>query len=257
MIASHTRNRLRRVATPALICLLTGCSAPAPVAHEQLEHNPRFATLEVLSPAGPLAGDDLYPFTPGEWVQQIVYADRIGSPGRQIVHHGSLTDEHGAEFAYAMGDARTEFWARDEQGNLVMPATLEHKKQALSVFDPPLLIAYAELPPGERRQTQAKMRVLSSTDPSRQREAGRAVRSIEYVHDERIATPLGEFLAKRIEVRFTADLTFADADKYGTYWVVPGLGVVAQAHEEEIRILGVISEQNRRSLVLLQPPHPQ
>ncbi len=90
--------------------------------------------------------------------------------------------------------------------------------------------------------------------PLRQRESGTATRTIEYVDDQVIRTPLGEFLAKRIVVEFVADLRLADARTTSTLYVVEGLGVVAEEREEEIKIFGVIGRPTRRTFLLASSP---
>ena len=177
--------------------------------------------------------------------------------GAEIVYSGSPTDEHQAEFAVRQGAARTEYWARDEAGDIIMPVTIDHAENALTRFDPPLLIAPKTLQPGAPVEAEADMTVLDSRNLKRQRERGKAKRTIEYIDDQRIRTPLGEFRAKRIVVHFAADLRLADAENTTTYWLAPDLGIIAQLREEEVRILGLISTRKRTVFVLIEAPEQE
>ena len=240
--------------TLAVSSILLGCSPPttAPSMAEAQSPDAPLIIIETLPAGEPLPGEDLYPLTPGEWVYQII--DDEGEATGQVVYTVSPTDRFDALVSLVKGGDRTEFWALNEAGDIVMPATIEHAKNALTIFDPPLLIAPRSLAPGEPFESSAEMRVLDSRNPKRKRESGRATRTIEYVDDQKIRTPLGEFIAKRVVVSFKADLRFADADKEGTYWVVPGVGLVAQELSEEIRVLGLVSERTAIRLVLSEMP---
>jgi hypothetical protein len=231
--------------------MLDGCASTPEFAVGQVIDDERFVILETLPPGEAMAGEDLYPFRPGERVFL-----RLGdaAAGMEIVCSGRPTNEHDAEFALAQGDMRTEYWAHDEAGDIIMPATIDHHEQALTRFDPPLLIAPQTLESGMPIETEAGMVVVDARNPAQQRERGTAKRSIEYIDDQRIRTPLGEFRAKRIVVHFTADLTMADANNTTTYWLAPEEGVIAQLREEEVRILGLISNRKRSVLVLIESP---
>lgn len=220
----------------------------------QVVDDERFVILETLPPGEAIAGEDLYPFRPGERIFLRLDDD---AAGEEVVCSGGPTDEHDAAFALAQGEARIEYWAHNEAGGITMPVTLDHDERALTRFDPPLLIAPRTLAPGAPVEAEADMTVLDSRNPNRQRERGKAKRSIEYIDDQRIRTPLGEFCAQRIVVHFAADLRLADAENVTTYWLAPGLGVIARLREEEVRILGLISTRKRSVSVLIETPGRQ
>jgi hypothetical protein len=251
-----TGRRARPARLPLAVCCLAllagGCAAPP--AGEQVVDDDRFVIIRTLAAGAALAGGDLYPFEASERTFLRLDDD---AAGEEIVYSGGLTDEHDAAFALHQGAARTEYWARDEAGNIIMPATLDRDEQALTRFDPPLLIAPKTLQPGAPVEAEANMTVLDSRNLKRQRERGTAKRTIEYIDDQHIRTPLGEFCARRIVVHFNADLRLADAENVTTYWVAPGVGIVAQLREEEVRILGFISTRKRSVSVLIESPARQ
>lgn len=235
-----------------LAAILHGCAA-APGTDPgagQVVDDERFVILETLPPDKSIAGEDLYPFRPGERTFLRLDDEAVGA---EVVYSGEPTDEHDAEFALAQGEARIEYWARDEAGDIIMPVTLDHDEKALTRFDPPLLIAPKTLQPGAPVEAESDMVVLDSRNPNQQRERGKAKRSIEYIDDQRIRTPLGEFRAQRIIVHFAADLRLADAENTTTYWLAPDLGIIARLREEEVRILGLISTRKRSVSVLVEP----
>ncbi len=202
--------------------------------------------LETQPPSGPVPAGDLYPMRAGRWIYDV-------DGGNQIVLERSRTDRFGATWMTREGDQRTEFWHLDDDGNIVLDATIDHQHSALSIFEPPLVIAYRELAPRQPRRDETAMRVVDLNNTEIQRESGTAVRTIEYINDERIRTPTGEFLVKHIEVRFMADLQVANAVTDLTLYVVPALGVVAEQRRESVKVLG-IGVPKSRTLTLATAP---
>lgn len=202
--------------------------------------------LETQPPSGPVPAGDLYPMRAGQWIYDV-------DGGNQIVLERSRTDRFGATWMTREGDQRTEFWHLDDDGNIVLDATIDHQHSAISIFEPPLVIAYRELAPRQPRRDETAMRVVDLNNPEIQREFGTAVRTIEYINDERIRTPTGEFLVKHIEVRFVADLQMANAVTDLTLYVVPALGVVAEQRRESVKFFG-IGVPKSRTLTLATAP---
>jgi hypothetical protein len=207
------------------------------------------SVLHVLGtqpPSDPVPAGDLYPMRAGQWIYDV-------DGGNQIVLERSRTDRFGATWMNREGDQRTEFWHLDGDGNIVMDATIDHQKSAISIFEPPLVIAYRELAPRQPRRDETAMRVVDLNNTEIQRESGTASRTIEYINDERIRTPTGEFLVKHIEVHFVADLQTANAVTDLTLYVVPALGVVAEQRRETVKILG-LGVPKSRTLTLATVP---
>ncbi|MDY7108342.1 MAG: hypothetical protein SYC29_06865 [Planctomycetota bacterium] len=248
----------RAVLSLTAVCgaaILHGCAPPTSVpAAGQVVDDDRFLILETLPPGEAIAGEDLYPFESG---QRVLLRLDDAAAGEEIVFSGRPTDEHDAAFAVALGEARTEFRARNEADDIIMPATIDHDENALTRFDPPLLIAPKTLEPGTPVEAESEMVVVDARNPDQQRERGTAKRTIEYIDDQRIRTPLGEFRAQRIVVHFTADLRLADAENTTTCWLAPDLGIIARLREEEVRILGLISTRKRSVSVLIGTPQQQ
>jgi hypothetical protein len=220
---------MRRLLAPAVIALLAagmlgGCQSGRSTAEglDLLETAPAAAAM--------VKGETIYPFNVGSVV--LVRLDEDD----EVELTGAVTNRFGAEYEWS-SKQRTEYWARSPRGDVVMAASIEHAENALTRFDPPLIIAPVELRPGIRNTAESRMVVLDARNVARQRESGRARRAITYIDDQRVRTPLGEFLAHRIVVEFTADLRMAEADETTTYWVTEERGVIAVAHEKKLTIL--------------------
>jgi hypothetical protein len=232
-----------------LVAVITGCSTTSRI-DDPPTSTPGLKLLEELDASGSVAAESLYPVEPGEVLYEVLPRSEGEEPARIMVS-AKRTNEFEADLAVARGEERTEFLAVRDDGVIVMTASIEHAKNALTLFDPPLEIAPAELEPGDPFEAESSMRVVDAKDRKSQRESGTATRTIEYVSDERIETALGEFRAARVEVTFKADLQLADAETHEIYWVVADRGVIAQRRSETVRVFGLGGEPKRRTLVRL------
>jgi hypothetical protein len=96
------------------------------------------AGLEILStvPAsGSVHASDIYPLGPGE--RRFATAD-----GNLIVVRIKPTSEHRATFAMAEGVVRTTWLRTNDDGCIAMTAVLEADDHAVSLFTPPLVVAF-------------------------------------------------------------------------------------------------------------------
>ncbi len=194
---------------------------------------------------------------PAEWVAPNEFGDWIyrvegetNDPEAQLIYRRRPDDRFGAAWSVAQGDRRTEYFARDEHGNVILIAAIDHGDQALTRFAPPLIVAYASLSPGESRSCEAQMQVVDSRNPKRRREAGVATMTVSYVGDEVLLTPMGDLLAARLETEFRADLKMADVDNHSTLFVAEGYGPLIRHNIEEITVLGILPRRSEETLVL-------
>ncbi len=204
------------------------------------------------SPAtGAVAAGEIYPLAGGESTWLVTAGD---DAGEHVVRRRGETTEHSAAWAEEESDRRSEYWRTDEWGNIIMPAVAEHGDRAITLFDPPLFIAFAEMPAGEAFRQVVEMRVLDTRRTGRLKDEGTAVRTIEYAGDHRIRTALGEFDTRRIEITFIADLHMATAENKATLYVARGIGPIVEERSESVRALGIPVRSRRQTLVLLSGP---
>lgn len=229
---------------------LAGCAAKSKV---EAPSGPESALvlLEEQPAAGTLTANDVQPLAPGTETYM-----RIGEDGAvegKLVVKREPTDRFGAAIAVSDNEGRTQFLRADENGNVVMTAVIEEADHAISLFDPPLVVAFAELVPRTPRSSQSKMRVVDSKNQSKQRESGKATRTMTYIRDQRVRTPSGEFVAKCVEIHFVADLKLADADETTMMFILPGVGEVAEVGAESVKVFGAFGKTVRHTSVLDQP----
>lgn len=159
------------------------------------------------------------------------------------------TDRHGGEWVDRDGN-RAEFWTTRPDGTIAMTAVLDRKKVALTLFEPPIIVAWPELPADEPRTVSTPMRIVSAEDPRRQLEKGTATRTMVYDADVTVRTPAGEFETRRLSISFDADLMFARAKTETAFYVSDERGVVAVESSETVSLFGVPGATKRQLWVL-------
>ncbi|MHC4427459.1 MAG: hypothetical protein ACYS0D_02510 [Planctomycetota bacterium] len=216
-----------------------GCARGAP---------PPYTVLGTIPSAGPLAPDDMARPGPGRLVYDIAAGP---SQGEQVVYLREAATRFGSTLAQHEGDLRSEFRRLDGEGNLVAPAVIDRGDDAITSFEPPLVVAWSTLEADTPRTQQVQMVVVDLTDPRRQKEAGTATKTLTYGGDYRIRVRGQVYEVHRIDALFKADLKMAEAETTTTLWVVRGSDPVVIERHEVVRTLGIPIRDRRQTLVLV------
>ncbi len=187
----------------------------------------------------------------GTWAWQVTLGDGIG---RLVERSRKRTDEYDATWVETEDDGRREYFAHDDDGNLVLRVVVEPADRAITFFEPPMVIAYRELAPDGPREQKVNMRVMDLARPKRMKEHGVATRTVQYVDDRLIRTPLGTMPTKRVEITFRADLGLPVAENATTLLIYPPFGVVVEKREDTVRVMGIPLRHRDQTLVLRQVP---
>lgn len=245
-VGNVTAQHARILIVPALIGLVLaarGCAAPQRLPVD----DSLFARISMQPADDAIMAADLFHPNTGVLRYKIVSGDKSGD---YLDFKRSPTDLHGAAWASAEGEVRTDFWSTDDNGNVQLKAVFDDQDNAVSLFDPPLTLPH-QLRPGEPHREQAAIRVVDAKNPAVQKASGKATRTMEYIDNQRIRTPLGVLDAQRLVVHFLAEMGVATAETTSTYFIVPGLGMVAEETSERITILGVFGRSYDRTIVLV------
>ncbi len=238
---------LRVVAlSAALLTALGGCQSGPKVAPG--------AGLVIVSEhtaEGAIAADDLFSEKPVQATYIVVAGKETGA---EKSFTRTATDKFGASMAEKLAGSRTEFLRRDDDGNIVLCAVIDEPNNALSLFDPPLVVMPASLPPHEAFSARSSMRVVDADNPKRDKERGSATRTVEYIGDRVLHTPFGDVECHQLVVTFAADLRMADAETRTTLHVSPRYGVVAEQWSEKVKVLGALSSEHGGVIVLATEP---
>lgn len=232
--------RANRLGIMLLMAGPIGCAAIEPDV-------PRYEVLSSQLATGSLAADAIRPLIRAQWTYE---RPRRDSEPEFLLYRQGPTQRFGADWVIHQGDERSEYWRMDNQGNVVLTAVISHVDRAISLFQPPLIIAYRELSPGQKRQHEVSMRVVDARNPSQQRESGKAKQTVQYVGDFLIRTPMGEMQVQRVDVSFIADLQFADANTTSVIYVADGVGPVVEQRLLTVKVLGLSTRRRLETIVL-------
>ncbi len=242
------------LAGPALVAVTAAVLLAGGCASSTRDADLGYVLVAVSPASGTITRSEMYPLRDGAWSWQVARGD---DAGRRFQRRRAATCEYGATWSETEDGGHREFWTQDDDGNLVMTAVVEPRDQALTVFDPPLVIAYGRLSPDGPRRQQVKMRVMDLARPERMKEQGLAIRTVEYVDNRLIRTPLGTMPVKRVEITFTADLSLARAENVTTLLVYPAFGFVVEKRVDRVTVIGVPFRHRDQTLVLTAvPPEP-
>ena len=215
------------------------------------EKNLGYELVAVSAAVGVISAAESFQLREGTWAWQVTLGDGVG---RSIGRSRERTDEYGAAWVETEDGGRREYFAHDDDGNLVLRVVVEPADRAITFFEPPMVIAYHELAPDGPREQKVNMRVMDLARPTRMKEHGVATRTVEYVDDRLIRTPLGTMPTKRVEITFRADLGLPVAENATTLLIYPPFGVVVEKREDTVRVMGIPLRHRDQTLVLRQMP---
>ena len=227
----------------AVLMTVTGCASSAKELGYEL--------VAVSAASGVIRAAESLQLRQGTWAWQVTLGDDVG---RSIERSREPTDEYDAAWVETEDNGRREYWAHDNDGNLVLRVVVEPADRAITFFEPPMIIAYRELAPDGPREQKVNMRVMDLARPKRMKHHGVATRTVQYMDDQLISTPLGTMPAKRIEITFRADLGIARAENVTTLLVYPPFGVVVERREDRVIFMGVRLRHRDQTLVLRRMP---
>ena len=235
-------NRGACMAVSAALFASAGCGPPPAKGFQILAKGP---ATGVLNP------QDIYPLRVGSYRWRVTVGDGAGS---EFVRSRGPSDLYGATWCDQEAARRSEYWRLEGSGDLSMPVDVEHDDSAVTLFDPPLVIAPAQLRPGEPFTQEVSMRVMDSRHAQRLRDSGTGKSTMRYVQDVLLRTPLGKFSARHIEIEFEAELRMARALSKATLYVVPGLGPVVEERHDSVRLLKVPIRSSDQVRILVSAP---
>ena len=205
----------------------------------------------VSAASGVVSISDVIQLREGTWAWHVTVGDGVG---RWIERSRTPTDEYDAQWVETEDDGRREYLAHDEDGNLVLMVVVEPADKAVTFFEPPMIVAYAELTPDGPREQKVTMRVMDMVRTTRMKDRGIATRTVQYIDDQLIRTSLGMMPTKRIVITFRADLGLARAVNATTLLVYPSFGVVVEQREDKVTVMAVPFRHRDQTLVLRQMP---
>ncbi|TVQ53932.1 MAG: hypothetical protein EA377_07040 [Phycisphaerales bacterium] len=229
------------ILTAPLLTAAAGCQSPA-APESAFERQ----SIDETADAPPLKLRDQY--TAQAHLHRFQLVTGGNASASTITVKRERATEHQAEWRDVEQGGRVDYW-RVEDGLALLTAVLDPDENTLSQFDPPLVVGYAELSPGEQREATASIRVVYADRPDRLRDRGAATRTIEHLGWTQVQTDRGTETLLHIRTTFRAELQRAEAERTADLFIEPGTGIVARDERERIRILGLFGPRSSRSLL--------
>lgn len=226
-----------------LACVIVfsiGCqSDPTPTAQSPI------VVIQKLDTAQNVRAEDIYRPESGT-MRYYITGDDVD--GKLLVRETSESDKYKSQWMTVESivtgggdEARaTKFWSIDDKGDALLHASIDHEENALTLFNPPLVMAPAELAAGKSSEATSPMRVVSDSNPAQRKETGDAHQTITNNGMVRLRTALGELDAVKLTIEFEADMSMADATETTELYINADHGVIAERRTRTVKILGGI-----------------
>lgn len=124
-------------------------------------------------------------------------------------------------------------------GTVAIARSVERSEGVATDFDPPMVLVPGRLARGERVEQDVRLTVRPLGNPEQVRNAGAGRRVVEYVGDERVRTPAGEFAARRLRTTLTGNLGGPELRVTVDLWYADGVGLVAEDSRERVTVFGL------------------
>jgi len=120
------------------------------------------------------------------------------------------------------------------------------------VYEPALVLIYANQESGKRYEQSSKATVWSIRNPSRKQDEGAVKRTTVYETDQQVWTAVtGEVIAHRIRSKQTIDFRRADVETETVVWYVKEVGPTAIVETERVRVIGPLGWSRETALRLV------
>jgi len=254
--------RNRAVAPIALFVLMLPACRTTPTAdptttNVNADDTPGLTIIDHSEPAQSITASEIYQAKEHTQRYRITAGDKDGAIVRRET---AETDRFGADWVTVetlLDDGEvvraTRYWSFTDDHAVVLHASIDHDDNAISLFKPPLIIAYPKLRPGDSMQQETRIRVVAADDPSRNKERGSVTQTTTFAGSSILRTSLGKITARRIIIEFQADMSMADATERTVMYVSDEHGIVAERRSRSVKILGMQGSEHHETLVLAAP----
>jgi len=177
--------------------------------------------------------------------------DREVAGGQRVFIRRSY-DSESQRWRCFLDGKRHELMGLDGEGNLVLYETIDESHDARTVYEPALILIYADQEKGRVYRQKTNATVWSVKRPKRKDDHGSVKSEVVYEGDDEITTTASGFAtAHRIHTVQHMDFKRADVDIDSTTWYVDGFGQVGTIDREKIRAFGLIGWEDNTGLLLV------
>lgn len=148
-----------------------------------------------------------------------------------------------------LGEQRASV-VRREDGRLALLETTDYPNNAVTTFDPPLLLIEKGMSEGKGVESQHQVVVRALDDDSKIVDRGTAEQTLVREADQTLLLPDGRsHRAVRLRRTLRLALGRATVEEVTTSWYVPELGLAAEQSREQVKVFGPLGWTKERLLV--------
>jgi hypothetical protein len=145
---------------------------------------------------------------------------------------------------------RTDRFRRGEDGAALLMETVNHERDRLTRFEPPLPLVPSEIEAGETLESEHRVTVRPARDPNTIDQSGDATFRVTLIGRDRVETGGGDVTAHHVRTILRADLGVARATFEADRWWSEGFGLVAERLDERIAVFGIQTSRSSTRLRL-------
>jgi hypothetical protein len=134
-------------------------------------------------------------------------------------------------------------------GNLVSWRDVNYAHEVFTEFKPPMVIFPKELAPARPVTQSLEFIVHPLAERQKVKQRGRAEVTISLVGLQTVQLADGSADAIHVQTKLTVDFGAANVERTTDEWFLPGVGLIADSFDEQIKVLGVTTEHTTQTAV--------
>ncbi|MEM1166856.1 MAG: hypothetical protein AAGI30_11265 [Planctomycetota bacterium] len=232
----------------AAMALQGGCTTTRATENDSIEP---IAFGEIVDRGPAVGADDVLPLNEvgAGWAR--TFDDEAPGAAEPSVTYALGTREGGLWVSEQRGErtVRERLLIAREDGSVVVPRMHNTSRRLITIFDPPILFLPGPLEPGQRIEQEVELTVRPASEPDRIEREGTGTLTIESVGQQEVTIDGQTERISLIRTTFESDFGVARVQRQTEWWIGRRDGLIAVREDEEVRVLGFVSERNRSLLV--------
>lgn len=203
-------------------------------------------------PARPVVSiKDLMPLMNGEWVYRITAGKDRGDEQTDSI--GRSKNENAKKpWRRMVGKKYIEYFRAKKDGKLIVVSEADLTENVITHYDPPVMVMYDGLKPGETIDQEIKITVYDLDDPTDEKYSGKLHVTHSYVGAFEVSVPAGKYETVLLKSTFVGKVGPASVKDFGYLFFSKNYGVVASVERMHVGAFLFYNKTTRTPKVLLR-----
>ena len=203
-------------------------------------------------PALPLASvKDLMPLMTTEWVYRITAGGNRGDLQTDSIGKSKNASAE-KSWRRMVGKKYIEYFRVKEGGKLLEISEADLTEDVITHYNPPILLMYDGLRPGETIKQEIKITVYDLDDPTDAKYRGKLAVTHSYVGAYEVSVPAGRYETVLLKSTFVGKVGPASVNDFGYVFFSKGHGVVASVERMHVGAFLFYNKTTKTPKVLLR-----